>query len=457
VCTALLGRETLIQRLSGWGRFPVESCRVFRPERHEELCALLSSSAAPTYIARGLGRSYGDAALNRDSGVVSQLRLNHFLSFDARSGVVECEAGVSLAELIDVFLPRGLFLPVTPGTKFVTLGGAIAADVHGKNHHCDGTIGNFVLDLKLLTPAGEILTCSPAENADVFRATLGGMGLTGMILSARLRPVESAYVVADYHRAASLDDALARFAESDERYQYSVAWVDCLAAGRAMGRGVLMRGNHAPAEAVRRETKQPLALPQKPRLRVPLDVPSFVLNPLTIGAFNAVYYAVHGDAADRLVDLDSFFYPLDAIHDWNRMYGRRGFVQYQLALPLDGGREGLVEILERLAKTHRPSFLAVLKRFGPQNDGMLSFPFAGYTLAMDIPAANGLVAFLHELDRIVLRRGGRVYLAKDAVLEPETFAEMYPRLGEFRAVRERLDPRGVLSSSLGRRLRIVSR
>jgi len=449
----------ITQALSGWGRFPVELCNVYRPESRRQLATILESSAQPTFISYGLGRSYGDAPLNRQSGVICHTRLNRFLAFDAQAGVLECEAGVSLAEILQYFLPRGFFLSVTPGTKFVTVGGAIAADVHGKNHHQDGTFGNFVLDFKLLTPKGEMVTCSANNNSEVFWATLGGMGLTGVILSARikLRPVASAWVLVDYQKATNLEDALAMMTESDIRYQYSVAWIDCLAMGKHMGRAVLMRGNHAVASDLPARIQTPLAEPSRRRWTLPFDFPSLALNSLMVRAFNSFYYSMHRNAVRQLVELEKFFYPLDAIYHWNRMYGRRGFVQYQSALPLEGGLEGLKEVLTRLAKSRRASFLAVLKRFGKSNPGLLSFPIQGYTLALDLPVASGLIPLLHELDRVVLNHGGRIYLAKDAVMTSQTFAAMYPKLEQFRTIKSRLDPRGLLSSSQARRLAIVEK
>jgi FAD/FMN-containing dehydrogenase len=454
-----MSQDFITQALSGWGRFPVETCNVYRPESQRQLAAILESSAQPSLISYGLGRSYGDAPLNKQGGVVCHTRLNRFLAFDTQAGVLECEAGVSLAEILRYFLPRGFFLPVTPGTKFVTVGGAIAADVHGKNHHQDGAFGNFVLDFKLLTPQGERLSCSPNNNFEVFWATLGGMGLTGVILSARikLRPVTSAWMLVDYQKATNLEDALGRMTESDIRYQYSVAWIDCLATSRHMGRAVLMRGNHAPANELPAGIRDPLAESPRRRWTLPFDFPSLALNSLTVRAFNSFCYSLHRNAVHQLVDLDKFFYPLDAIHHWNRLYGRRGFVQYQVALPLEGGLEGLREVLTRLAMSRRGSFLAVLKRFGKSNPGLLSFPIQGYTLALDLPVAGGLIPLLHELDGVVLNYGGRIYLAKDAVLTSQTFAAMYPKLEQFRAIKTRLDPRGLLSSSQARRLGIVEK
>lgn len=442
------------EQLSGWGRFPVERANLYRPERGAEVGRILTTAADPTYISRGLGRSYGDAALNREAGVISHVRLNRFLGFDANTGILECEAGLSFAEIIQVFLPRGYFLPVTPGTKYVTVGGAIASDVHGKNHHRDGTFGRFLVDFRLQIASGEVLVCSPEQNRDVFWATVGGMGLTGAILSARFRlvPVESAYVEADYQKAPDLDAALAAFAGSDEGYRYSMAWIDCLASGRSLGRSVLMRGNDAPRERVRAPDRDPLAPPAKRALSVPFDAPSALLNRFSIRAFNGLYYSSHRDATGRLVDFDSFFYPLDSVGHWNRLYGKRGFVQYQVAFPPQTAEGGLRALLERLSGTRRASFLAVLKRFGPANEGLLSFPFEGYTLALDLPGASGIEEFLRTLDDLVLRYGGRVYLAKDAVLSPESFAAMYPRAQEFVRIKRRLDPEGRISSSLARRI-----
>ncbi len=443
--------------LSGWGRYPVESCHVFRPEKRSEVAATLGSGLEPSYISRGLGRSYGDAALNENTGVIGHGQLNRFLAFDASTGVLECESGVSLAEIIQYFLPRGWFLPVTPGTKFVTVGGAIAADIHGKNHHKDGSFSNFVRDFQLLVPTGEVLLCSPTSHAEIFWATVGGMGLTGAILTARLdlRRVDSAFVWVDYHRARNLEDALVTMEESDERYQYSVAWIDGLTTGQAMGRSVLMRGNHAPAAELPKRVRAPLAFPAGPRWNLPFDFPAMALNSLSVKAFNATYYALHRSVAKQLVSFEKFFYPLDAILQWNRMYGKRGFVQYQIALPQASGREGLRTILNRLARSGRASFLAVLKRFGDGDPGLLSFPLRGYTLALDIPVASGLRPFLHELNRMTLDHGGRIYLAKDAVVRAADFAVMYPKLEEFRSMQRKLDPQRLMSSSQARRVGIV--
>ena len=448
---------SVVGPLSGWGRFPVEECRVFRPEKRAAISEILESGGEPTYIARGVGRSYGDSSLNAGAGVISFERLNRFLSFDPETGVVEAEAGATLAEILETFLPRGFFPPVTPGTKFVTLGGAIAQDVHGKNHHRVGSISNFVESLRLQTAGGEILECSPGKNADIFWATVGGAGLTGFIRSARLRlaPVETAHVLVDFEKCGDLDAAVQAMDESDHLYEYSVAWIDCLARGSSLGRSVLMRANAAKRSDLR-NGGDPYALPRRGGRVLPFDFPGGLLNPWTVGAFNSLFYTVHRTAPGQLADIDKFFYPLDSIRHWNRMYGGRGFVQYQVAFPPESGRTALAKLLERVSASGRASFLGVLKRFGPAGRGLLSFPFEGYTLALDIPAADGLVDFLHELDGLVLDHGGRLYLAKDAATTAAAFAKMYPRLGEFRQIKARLDPENKLSSSQARRLGIVT-
>lgn len=445
------------QPLSGWGRYPVERCHVFRPDDASDLNIILDESAQPSYVARGLGRSYGDTSLNAEGGVISFLRLNRVLSFDEQTGVLECEAGLGFAEIIESFLPCGFFLPVSPGTKFVTVGGAIANDVHGKNHHREGSFANFVLDLTLLTAQGDVITCSPDRHREIFWATVGGIGLTGLILRARIRlqRVASAYVVVDYDKARDVDRALELFsAADDDRYQYSVAWVDCLARGRSLGRAVLMRGNHAAAADLKTKASHPLAFETANSWTMPFDLPAATMNRLTIKTFNAGFYHFHREGKDAIVAFDKYFYPLDAIRCWNRLYGRRGFVQYQVAFPPETSRTALIALLERLSRAGRASFLAVLKRFGAPGEGLLSFPIRGFTLALDLPMSPDLPSFLRELDMLVLEHGGRVYLAKDAVTTAESFARMYPALDRFKAIKRSLDPKGLYSSSMARRLRL---
>jgi decaprenylphospho-beta-D-ribofuranose 2-oxidase len=433
------------EALSGWGRYPVQRCPVYRPEAARDVPTVLTAAAGPL-IPRGLGRSYGDAALNPD-GVLSTLRLDRFLAFDPAAGVLECEAGVSLGDVVETFLPRGFFPLVTPGTRHVTVGGAIACDVHGKNHHVDGTFAAGVLGFRLALPTGDVVECARDAEPELFWATVGGMGLTGVILTARLqlRPVEAAAVRVDYRRTRGLDETLDAFHREDQDYRYSVAWIDCLARGPRLGRSVLMRANDAPADGA-------LRLPRRRGLAVPLTPPSGLLNRFSIRWFNALYYGRHPDARDRPVPYDRYFWPLDGIGAWNRLYGPRGFVQYQVALPPERGRDGLVALLERIGQARRAPFLAVLKRFGAANHSPLSFPMEGYTLALDLPVTQGLEPFVRTLDRITLDHGGRVYLAKDALLDAATFHAMYPRADEFLAVRRRVDPEGRLASSLARRV-----
>jgi len=446
--------------LAGWGNFPVEECDIYRPERVSDLAELVTRAPQPTLIARGLGRSYGDASLNAGNAVVLSARLDRMLAFDPGSGVLHCEAAVSLAEIVEHFLPRGFFFPFTPGTKFITVGGAIAADVHGKNHHSNGSMSAFVLEFNLLTASGSVLRCSPEENADVFWASTGGMGLTGIILDARLQllPVETAYMKVCYERASDLDGALDRFHESDSEYAYTVAWIDCLSRGASLGRSILMRANHAlPGDLPGKLQASPCTLRAKRPLLVPFTLPGFTLNNLSMGIFNKVFYAGHPDA-EKIVDSDSYFYPLDRVQHWNRVYGRRGVLQYQIALPPESSRAALVEILESLTASRRGSFLAVLKTFGPASRGLLSFPMPGHTLALDLPNTGAdLIADLHRIDDIVLRSGGRVYLAKDSCMRPESFAAMYPELDRFREIKSKIDPQQRFVSSQARRLGIVER
>jgi decaprenylphospho-beta-D-ribofuranose 2-oxidase len=445
--------------VSGWGRFPTGETDLYRPERLRSLTAAIGCSES--VLARGLGRSYGDACYNTAGATVLMERLNRFLSFDPETGTLECEAGVTFVELLDHFVPRGFFPPVTPGTKFVTVGGALACDVHGKNHHVDGSFSNHVLDFDLLSASGDALRCSRSENPQVFWGTVGGLGLTGVITRVRLRmrPIETSYIRVDYERATNLDDALDRMEARDHTYTYSVAWIDCLAKGRSLGRSVLMRGNPAlPREVRRAGVRNPLRGRRPQRLRVPFDAPGFLLNRHTVRAFNTLYYHRHPvERRDQIVHFEPFFYPLDGIADWNRLYGRRGFVQYQFLLPPDEARDGLHEALEILSDFGAPSFLAVLKRFGPvAESSLLSFPRPGYTLALDLPwRGEATEALLSRLDEVVLRRGGRVYLAKDARLAQQSVADMYPEVQAWREIRDWVDPERRFSSDLGRRVGLV--
>ena len=445
-------------RLSGWGNFPVQECHVYRPGDLDEIRLVLEHGEESSFISRGRGRSYGDAALNQDGGVLLPDRLDRIRHWDENSGEIVCEAGTTLSQILEYIVPRGFFLPITPGTRHISVGGAIAADVHGKNHHRDGTISSQLLSIRLLTASGSVLTCSRTENSDLFWATLGGMGLTGVILDAtlELRQIETAYMHTRTERCRDLDDALERMTSGDQSYEYAVTWIDCLARGAQMGRAVLLRAN--PARLVDLPAKlkaQPLSAPIPRKLPLPFSLPSGLLNPSTARIFNAALYRAFSDGSS-VVGYDRYFYPLDRIANWNRIYGRRGVVQYQLVLPPTGARQGLIEILERTIADHSASFLAVLKTTGPANKAPLSFPMEGVSLALDFPNRGAaLMRTIRALDEIVLHHGGRLYLAKDSTLRPGEFAAMYPRLREFQEIKARHDPEARFSSSLARRLKIV--
>jgi FAD/FMN-containing dehydrogenase len=441
--------------VSGWGRFPTSTTQLARPEQLRSLKALVTEHRH--LIARGLGRSYGDAAVNDDGVTVMIERLNRFLTFDATTGVVRCEAGVTMDDLLTHLLPQGFFPPVTPGTKFVTVGGALAADVHGKSHHKDGSFSRHVEAFRLLLADGSEITCSRTSHPDVFWATFGGMGLTGFILDVtfRMKPVESAYVSVDYDQAPDLDKALELFEASDHRYTHSVAWIDCLSTGKHLGRSILMRGNWATRDILPRKLSgNPFDIPRSRKLQVPFDAPRFVLNPFSIRLFNAAFYHRHRTAAGVLVPYEPFFYPLDKILHWNRLYGSRGFLQYQFVLPHASARQGMIRILELLSSEGHASFLAVLKRFGEtEGEHLLSFPRAGYTLAVDLPRdGDRQDRLLEDMDEVVMAGGGRVYLAKDARLSADSFRHMYPEVPRWLDVKRRVDPQGRFTSSLSRRL-----
>ncbi|MGW7363044.1 FAD-binding protein [Streptomyces sp. NPDC054841] len=448
------GDDGLPVAVTGWGRTAPTTALLVRPRTYEEAAAAVRGCGARGSIARGLGRAYGDAAQNAGGAVLDMTGLDRIRTIDAERGVVVCDAGVSLHRLMEVLLPLGWFVPVTPGTRYVTVGGAIGADIHGKNHHVSGSFSRHVLSLELLTADGELRTVIPGT--DLFDATAGGMGLTGVILSAtlQLHRVETSLMSVDTERAADLDDLMARLTTGDHRYRYSVAWIDLLARGAATGRSVLTRGEHAPLDALPpRALRRPLEFRPGRFPAAPRFVPEGLLGHTSVALFNELWYRRAPRARrGELQKISAFFHPLDGVPHWNRIYGRSGFVQYQFVLGY-GQEEALRRIVRRIASHRCPAFLAVLKRFGEGVPGWLSFPMAGWTLALDIPARlPGLGAFLDQLDEDVAGAGGRVYLAKDARLRPELLAAMYPGLDRFRALRAELDPRGVFMSDLSRRL-----
>jgi decaprenylphospho-beta-D-ribofuranose 2-oxidase len=444
--------------LTGWGRTAPTAADVLHPTSVDELSQALHQAGDNGLIARGLGRSYGDSAQNAGGVVVDATGVSGLRQLDLEEGLVTADAGTSLDQLMRWLVPLGWFVPVSPGTRYVTVGGAIANDIHGKNHHSSGSWCNHVRSLTLRTPAGESLVIGPDRSPELFWATAGGLGLTGIILEATFEviPIETSLLLVDTDRTADLDEAMALMDTGDDRYPYSVAWIDLMAQGQSMGRSVLGRGRFAPLDALsERQRRHPLAFDPKVVASAPPIFPSGLINRWTVRAFNELWYRkAPRHRTDELQTISTFWHPLDLVAHWNRMYGPRGFVQWQFAVPF-GAEACLIACVEALSRSGCPSFLAVLKRFGPGNPAPMSFPIPGWTLAFDTPVSDpGLGPLLDELDRRVADAGGRVYLAKDSRLAPELLPVMYPRLDEWREVRAKVDPDGVLRSDLSRRLRL---
>ncbi len=445
--------------LSGWGLTAPTAADVIEVRSDDDVAAALKAPAPRGVLARGLARSYGDAAQNAGGEVLDMVGLDRVHLLDLESGVAVVDAGVSLDDLLRAVVPLGWFVAVSPGTRHVTVGGAIAADIHGKNHHADGSFCRHVRSFELRLPGGEVRTVDPEVDPDVFWATAGGLGLTGVVTRATLRllAIETSQVRVDTERATDLDDCMARMEAGDDGYRYSVAWIDCLARGGSMGRSVLTRGDHAALDdlpwgrrsGARRYAPRPLAT-------VPPWVPPGALNRLTVAAFNELWFRrAPMSEVGGLRSISAFFHPLDMVREWNRVYGRGGFVQYQLVVPF-GAEQAVRTAVGRLSARGCPSFLAVLKRFGPRDGAFLSFPLPGWTLALDLPAAmGGLDQLLDGLDQLVLAAGGRVYLVKDSRLPARHVPAMYPELDAWREVRDRLDPGRHLSSDLARRLDLL--
>lgn len=408
--------------ITNWGLYPKHECEILEPENYSALAKAIENSGH--LIARGNGRCYGDASLAKN--VLSTVRLNQIIEFDEVNGTINCQSGVLFSAILEKVVPHGFFLPITPGTKFITVGGAFASDIHGKNHHVDGVFSDHVLTLKLMDGSGTIRNLNPAE--ELFKQTAGGMGLTGVILELKfkLKKIETSFIRQTSIRARNLEDIFRLF-EENKYYTYSVAWIDCLARGKDIGRSVLMLGEHATKEQVSNRNK--LAIHAKPLLNVPVYLPSWFLNSFFIQLFNSVYY--HKPTSSRrntIVHYDPFFYPLDSIYNWNKIYGRKGFIQYQFVIPKEKSFEGVKQILGILSENRLGSFLAVLKLFGKSHDNRyLHFPIEGYTLALDIKIENRIWSILDQIDEIVTALGGKVYLTKDARLSQKIFYQQYPQ------------------------------
>ena len=449
------GAVTTRVPLTGWGRTAATPAVLTPVAGEDDVRRVLAAGGGRGVLARGLARSYNDAAQNAGGQVLDMTRADRVLDVDLATGEVVVEAGISLDRLMNLFVPMGLFVPVTPGTRYVTVGGAIACDIHGKNHHIAGTFSQHVPWIDLLTADGQVRRVGPEQDPELFWATAGGMGLTGVIVRAcvRMKPIESSQILVDTDRTPDLDSLMTLLTGTDDRYDYSVAWIDCVARGARMGRSVLTRGRFARRDELPvRKRADPLSYSGSVRISAPDLFPPGLLNSATVAAFNEVWYRKSPRRKrDQLQSIGTSFHPLDGVGRWNRIYGPRGFVQYQFVVPF-GQEEALRQAMVRISSSGHASFLAVLKRFGEGNPGMLSFPMPGWTLALDIPVVPGLAALLDGLDEIVVAAGGRVYLAKDPRVRPELFERMYPQLADFRAVRARVDPDGLFTSDLARRL-----
>jgi decaprenylphospho-beta-D-ribofuranose 2-oxidase len=443
----------MIKDVTNWNNYPVQRADLqyfdHIPEAENYIAGMTE------VIPRGLGRCYGDASLNNN--ILSTLKFDKALFFDDVEGIFECQSGMSLDEILKIIVPRGWFLPVTPGTKFVTIGGAVASDIHGKNHHRDGSFSNHIISMDVLTGSGSVITCSPDRHEDLFQATCGGMGLTGLVTKVRfkLKPIESAYISQTQLKARNLEELL-EFFEVYNHFTYSVAWIDCLQKGKNFGRSILMLGESAILDDLTpRQRINPFKIHGEPGLSIPFNFPEFTLNNLTVKAFNALFYAKNIKQVQvNTVHYDPYFYPLDNIHSWNRMYGKKGFVQYQFVVPMTE-KEGLIKIMQMISNKNMGSFLTVLKVFGPQ-DSLISFPMEGFTLALDFPLREGLFHFLDDLDKVVMEHGGRVYLTKDARMDAQLFKSTYPHYDQFNQILHKYNPEHKFASLLSRRLSINS-
>ena len=412
--------------LLSWGRYPKVKNTIFKFEKMEMLKPIIEKHKP--IIPYGNGRSYGDSALS--DTIIHMKPHDYFIDFDEHSGLLHVQAGVLLSEILESFVPRGWFLKVTPGTKLITVGGAVASDVHGKNHHIEGCFSECVKEFEIMLADGQVITCSRGKIPELFKATCGGMGLTGIILNAKiyLKKINSQYIAQTTIKTQNLKETFEAFEEYKDS-SYSVAWIDCLAKGDNIGKSLLMVGDF-------RNDGQ-LNYSNKNKLSIPFNFPPIALNNWSVRSFNWLYYnKVKERTSKQKVSIDGFFYPLDSIGHWNRIYGKNGFVQYQFILPKELSYEGLAAILKMISDSGKGSFLAVLKLYGKANDNYLSFPMEGYSLALDFKMEKGLFELLNKLDEIVIQYKGRIYLAKDARVSKETFEQGYPLIETFRQYRK---------------------
>jgi decaprenylphospho-beta-D-ribofuranose 2-oxidase len=441
--------------LTGWGRTSPSVARVVTPVDREGVVAAIRAAGERGVLARGLGRSYGDPAQNSGGTVIDMTGLHRVQAVDAAAGTVTVDAGVSLDTLMRELLPHGLWLPVLPGTRQVTVGGAIGSDIHGKAHHVEGSFGNHVLSLDLATADGRIRTLTPdGADADLFWATVGGMGMTGVVLGATLHVnhVRTAYFKVDTEQIDNLDDLMARQSTGDEDYVESVSWFDAVTTGPHLGRGILTRANHAEVEELPAKLRgAPLKFDAPRLLTVPDVFPPGMLNRVTARVFSELWYRKSPTRAGTIQNITQFLHPLDVVGQWNRAYGPRGFLQYQFVVPF-GAEDAIREAVHMIAASGHVSALNVLKRFGAGNRAPLSFPTPGWTLCVDFPVRSGLHELCERLDALVLAAGGRLYLAKESRTTPETLQRMYPRIDEWRKIRAAVDPDGIFSSDMSRRL-----
>ncbi len=445
--------------VSGWGRTPASVARVVRPGQTDHVVEAVTRPGPRGVIARGLGRSYGDPAQNAGGTVLDMTGMSGITHYDREAGIVTALAGTSLGDLMRWLIPHGWFVPVTPGTRHVTVGGAIANDIHGKNHHIVGSWGRHVTAMTLATPGRGVVRVSPDRDADVFWATVGGLGLTGVILDAtfHLHRISTSTIVADTDKTDDAEAVMDLMTSGDAEYEYSVAWIDLSSTGRKLGRSVLERGRFAEVDELPEDKRaDPYAYAPRELLTMPFVAPRGLLNPLTVRALNEAWFLKSPRRRrGRLLTIPWYFHPLDMLRHWNRGYGPSGLLQWQVVVPL-GAEETLHRVIAELSVTQVTSMVNVLKRFGPGDPGHLSFPREGWTLSVDLAAEVTRAApVLDRIDRWVIEAGGRHYLAKDSRMRPETFAAGYPRLDEFEAVRDQVDPDRVLRSDLARRLGLV--